>query len=58
MRACGDKSYTAVLLGAANYFRKTQKFNSTAVVIFRPAEEYGGGAEAMVSDGMMTPLGI
>ena len=34
-------------------YRATRNFDGTAVVIFQPAEEGGGGGREMVKDGMM-----
>nr|BFD40126.1 M20 aminoacylase family protein [Pseudomonas sp. FFPRI_1] len=53
MHACGHDGHTTILLGAARYLAATRRFDGTLNLIFQPAEEGQGGAEAMLADGLL-----
>ncbi|MDB5466413.1 MAG: amidohydrolase, partial [Phenylobacterium sp.] len=51
MHACGHDGHTAMLLGAARVLSGRRDFAGQVNLIFQPAEEGQGGAQAMIDDG-------
>lgn len=52
MHGCGHDGHSTMLVGAARYLAQTRNFDGTVVLIFQPAEEGRGGAQAMIEDGL------
>lgn len=54
MHACGHDGHTSIALGIAKLLSNHRdQLNGRVKFVFQPAEEMGGGAKAMIADGVM-----
>jgi amidohydrolase len=55
--ACGHDVHVTCLLGAVAALAADDAWKGTVLAVFQPAEEVGGGAQAMIDDGLYARFG-
>ena len=59
MDACGHDLYMAALLAALATLKNCQReWHGTVIALFQPNEEYSGGAQTMVNDGLYNRIPV